>query len=135
MSFHFNVSSLGIKLSHKISVLVVDDDKAQCDEIAEFLSERGISVAVAYEGLGALTSIKNLKPSVVIMDVGMPTFDGLKISRLSTILDFRATVILITGEEFRDLGVLASECGAICALKKPLDMHLLLATIKPLLQI
>ena len=121
-------------MSAEVSVLIVDDDKAQCDEIAEFLSQRGISVAVEYEGLGALIAIKNLKPSVVIMDVSMPSLDGFKVSRLSTILDFRTTVILITGGEFRDLDVLAGESGAILALKKPLDMNLLLASIKPLVQ-
>lgn len=58
-------------------VLVVDDEVAIVELLAELLSDEGYQVQTAYDGRSALSMLRTgLKPGVVITDVMMPGLDG-----------------------------------------------------------
>ena len=58
-------------------ILVVDDEDEVRQLVAEFLEAKGYSVITAATGFEALTAVKHYRPDLVLMDVMMPTMDGL----------------------------------------------------------
>jgi CheY-like chemotaxis protein len=57
-------------------VLVVDDDPAQRDGLAEVLETRGYSVAQAANGWEALELAIAERPRMILLDLNMPVMDG-----------------------------------------------------------
>lgn len=60
-----------------MQVLVVDDEIAIVDLVADMLVDEGHSVTTAHDGRSALALLRGgLRPSVVVTDVMMPNLDG-----------------------------------------------------------
>lgn len=60
-----------------MQVLVVDDEIAIVDLVADMLSDEGHSVTTAHNGRSALAILRaGLRPHVVVTDVMMPNLDG-----------------------------------------------------------
>ncbi len=58
-------------------VLIVDDEVAIVDLLAELLTDEGYHVQTAYDGRSALSLLRNgLRPTVIISDIMMPGLDG-----------------------------------------------------------
>lgn len=58
-------------------VLVVDDEVAIVELLAELLTDEGYEVHTAYDGRNALASLRSgLRPAVIISDIMMPGLDG-----------------------------------------------------------
>jgi two-component system, cell cycle response regulator DivK len=57
-------------------VLVVDDDPAQRDGLAEVLETRGYAVAQAANGWEALELAIAERPTMILLDLNMPVMDG-----------------------------------------------------------
>ncbi len=66
-------------MQDKISVLLIDDNKALCESITKsIMAESDIEIlGSAGDGLSGLELIKSLKPDVVVCDIVMPKLDGL----------------------------------------------------------
>ena len=62
-------------------ILVVDDSEAVRNEVRDFLSSNGFSVATAIDGKDGLEKMKSdSEIKLVITDVNMPNMDGLTMS-------------------------------------------------------
>jgi signal transduction histidine kinase len=59
-----------------LRVLVVDDNHDVADSTASVMRMNGCEVHVAYDGKAAIESVQRLKPDAVLLDIGLPTFDG-----------------------------------------------------------
>ena len=58
-------------------ILVVDDEVAIVELLAELLSDEGYEVQHTYDGRNALTLLQSgLRPAVIITDIMMPGLDG-----------------------------------------------------------
>jgi CheY-like chemotaxis protein len=58
-------------------ILVVDDEVAIVELLAELLNDEGYQVQATYDGRSALSLLRTgLKPQVVITDIMMPGLDG-----------------------------------------------------------
>jgi len=81
-----------------VTVLVVDDQKVVRDGLAMMLGLLdGIEVlGVAVDGADALRQIENLDPDVVLMDLSMPTMDGVEATRQLAARGARARVVVLT---------------------------------------
>lgn len=77
--------------------MIVDDDRAQAEQIATFLSRFGISVVQEDNGFAAVNTMRRDKPAVVVMDVRMPGLDGIKAAQLAANLDYKPKIILMSG--------------------------------------
>src|SRR5215471_6300164 len=62
-------------------VLVVDDDPAQREGIAEVLKGRGYCVATAANGWEALELATSTSPSLILLDLNMPIMTGWELLR------------------------------------------------------
>jgi CheY-like chemotaxis protein len=61
-----------------MQVLVVDDEIAIVNLLAEVLSDEGHAVEKAHDGRSALAMLRaGLRPQVIVTDVMMPNLDGL----------------------------------------------------------
>jgi CheY-like chemotaxis protein len=61
------------------SVLVVDDNEDNIRIVSAMLLSRGFEVRIARDGKGALESVKQLPPDVILLDVMMPGMDGIEV--------------------------------------------------------
>lgn len=59
------------------TVLVVDDEPAIRDVVADILRDYGFDVVLAWSGRRMLELLEAIRPSLVILDVMMPDVDGL----------------------------------------------------------
>jgi CheY-like chemotaxis protein len=57
-------------------VLVIDDETAIADSLAEILSDHGFEVMAAYDGPAAIAKAREICPDVVVCDVVMPQLNG-----------------------------------------------------------
>jgi CheY-like chemotaxis protein len=101
-------------------VLVIDDDATVRDLIRRYLSREGFDVVTAGGGLEGLKFARELKPSVITLDVFMPDMDGWSVlqaikedAELNSI-----PVILMTISDEKQKGF---TLGASGYLTKPVD--------------
>jgi signal transduction histidine kinase len=62
-------------------VLLVDDNHDAADTLGALLQMLGAEVQVVYDGPSALDAIAAFRPSVVVLDLGMPGMDGYEVAR------------------------------------------------------
>src|ERR1700735_1580120 len=91
-------------------ILVVDDDPNICENLKLRLESSGYTVSTASNGVVAFVKASEEKPDLIILDVSMPTMDGLKFVQ-ATRWEMEDIPILIltarvnTKEIFDSLGV------------------------------
>src|SRR5712692_8799870 len=62
-------------------VLVADDDRAVRESLERALQLAGYEVELASDGDSALAAIERRTPDAVVLDVMMPGYDGLDVTR------------------------------------------------------
>lgn len=63
------------------NILVVDDNRDAADSLAAVLKLMGATTSVAYDGESALETAATARPSIAILDIGMPRMDGYELAR------------------------------------------------------
>lgn len=107
------------------SVVVVDDDPLQRNEIADFLAQSGISAAAVANGFAAMHEIRKSAPRVVVMDIKLPGLDGIHVTRLIEGLMPRPRVILVSGYPEHVRRANQEALGVTAVLGKPLSLKTL----------
>jgi len=80
-----------------IDILVVDDDPAIREVLAEGLSECGYRCETAEDGRAALDRLRRAPCDLLISDIDMPRLDGVGLLREVRALAPDIDVILLTG--------------------------------------
>ena len=62
-------------------VLVVDDDPKIVELVRAYLQRAGYDVITAGDGEVALSNVEQMKPSLIVLDVMLPSIDGLLLTR------------------------------------------------------
>ena len=109
-------------------VLVIDDDTTVLDLLVRTLGRDGFRVETATDGISGLEKARQLKPSVITLDVMMPGTDGWTV--LAGLKDDPATmdipVIMVSIVDEKGLGF---SLGAAEYLTKPLDFNRLSSVV------
>jgi two-component system response regulator HydG len=113
-----------------VRVLIVDDDEAHAEAVADSLERRGqYECTVANTGARGAALIESDTFDIVITDLKMADIDGLAILRKTKEELPDAEVILLTGHGSINSAVTAMQHGAYTYLTKPLDIHELRAAV------
>jgi PAS domain S-box-containing protein len=62
-------------------ILVVDDNVDAAEGLSRLLRLQAHEVRVAHDGLAALAAARDMKPDVVLLDIGLPKLDGLEVAK------------------------------------------------------
>ena len=90
--------------SHRPSrrVLVVDDNEDAAESLAALLRIFGHEVGVAFDGEQALAVAPELKPDLVLLDLGMPRMDGHEVARRMRAAPWGAAIKIVALSGFGD---------------------------------
>jgi len=106
-----------------IRVLIVDDDEAHAQAVAESLNRVGCDCTVASSGQRGSQLIESETFDVVVTDLKMDEIDGLMILQRAKEELPDAEVIVLTGHGSINSAVTAMQHGAYTYLTKPLDIN------------
>ena len=112
-------------------LLIVDDDRALCGLLKDYLEREGFAVDLAHDGEAGLALLHNpaTRPDLLILDVMMPGRDGLDTLR-ELRLKHRLPVIMLSAKGEPVDRVVGLELGADDYLTKPCLPRELLARIR-----
>ena len=109
----------------KLRVLVVDDQPAVCEVVADTIQYAGHDiVGKGRDGVEAVSLAKELRPDLVVMDVSMPRMNGVDAMKAILAAGSARRVLLMSGE-YRSLGVTRAEMmqeGAAAFMEKPFNV-------------
>ncbi|TKC12576.1 response regulator transcription factor [Pedobacter polaris] len=120
-----------MKLSPK--VLLVEDEEALGQIIKDSLENRGFEVVHMIDGSLAYDEYVKYKPSIMILDVMLPSESGLTIAKKIRLEDKQTPILFLTARTMSTDVLNGYEAGGNDYLKKPFDMEELIIRVKVLL--
>jgi len=105
------------------NVLVVDDDPGIRSILMEMLDSLGHQPVCAGNGEEALKAVANALPDTILLDLNLPTMDGLQVLRKLHEVCSEARIILISGSMAIEDAVDAMKYGALDCLPKPISLR------------
>jgi DNA-binding response OmpR family regulator len=116
------------------TIVVVEDDAHITDLVDLYLRQDGFRVVQAADGERGLDAVKNQRPRLVILDVGLPGgIDGLEVCRRLR-AESDIPVLMLTAREGEIDRVLGLELGADDYVTKPFSPRELVARVKAILR-
>ena len=117
-------------------ILIAEDNEATILTLSVYLEPKGYRLAIAHNGIEAITVARTLHPSLILMDLQMPDMDGLEATRrvrsdndpqLANLPIVALTALAMPGDRERALAA-----GANAYLSKPVNMKQLVEMIERL---
>ena len=115
-------------------ILVVDDDPAVSGALQRALRLEGYEVTLAGDGPRALEEVAVRPPDAVVLDIGLPTIDGLDVCRRMRAAGDDTPVLMLTARDAVEDRVEGLDAGADDYLVKPFALAELLARLRALLR-
>ena len=115
------------------SILVVEDDDAIRTGLVRGLGARGLAVASVGAGLPALEVVVKDRPDVVLLDLGLPDVDGLRVLAMIRAVS-QVPVIVVTAQDDDRMVVAALDAGADDYVVKPFGVEQVAARIRAILR-
>ena len=112
-------------------VVIVDDQSLVRTGFRMILTADGIEVVgEASDGASAVAEVRRVKPDVVLMDIRMPTMDGLEATRRILASDEATRVIILTTFDLDQYVYAALSAGASGFLLKDVTPEQLVAAVR-----
>ena len=110
-------------------ILVVDDEPRIAEICRDYLERAGFKVTIAGDGADALTLARTKQPDLIVLDLGLPTIDGVDVTRA---LRKRSNVpiIMLTARVDESDKLIGLEIGADDYLTKPFSPKELVARVR-----
>ncbi|MEO7447649.1 MAG: response regulator transcription factor, partial [Humibacillus sp.] len=115
-------------------VLVVEDEPAIADVLRLNLRAAGYGVEVVGDGAEALAATRRLRPSALVLDIGLPTLDGIEVCRRLRAEGDWTPVLFVTARDDEVDRILGIELGADDYLTKPFSPRELVARLGSVLR-
>jgi DNA-binding response OmpR family regulator len=111
-------------------VLIVEDDSALGSFLGQGLKLDGHEVGLAADGEAALTLAAEMRPELMILDLGLPRIDGLEVLTEMGERFGSTSVLVLTGRAGMEERVRCLELGADDVVLKPFSFHELRARLR-----
>ena len=116
-----------------IRVLIVEDDEDLAAALALELDHAGYEVRVEHDGPGALGAHREWGPDLVVLDLGLPSLDGVEVCRQLR-AESMAPVLIVTARDGIEQRIRGLDAGADDYLVKPFSLAELAARVRALLR-
>ena len=117
-----------------VDVLVVEDDDAVRRALERALAIHGFAVRAAPDGLVALRLIAAREPDLIVLDVGLPGPDGMRLAERLRRDGLPTPILMLTARDAVGDRVAGLESGADDYLVKPFALEELVARLRALLR-
>jgi CheY-like chemotaxis protein len=131
--FPFTVEGLA-GVGRMPKVLLVDDDEVLLTLIQNLLADQGFSIYSTADGPRGLTMYKEHRPDLVLLDLALPSMNGLEVLKAIREFDQKARVIVVTGYGSEETAQVAFRYGATDFVLKPFEPAMLLDRLRKALQ-
>ncbi len=111
-------------------ILLVEDEEKLARFIQLELSYEGYQVTVAHDGLTGLTTARESKPDLVIVDWMIPGLNGLEVCRRLRATGDQVPIVLLTAKDEISDRVAGFDAGADDYVVKPFSIEELLARVR-----
>jgi two-component system KDP operon response regulator KdpE len=117
------------KPDERLLVLVVEDDPGLQRLLHVTLELRGMRVMSVGDGASALRFVELHDPQLVILDLGLPDYDGIELCRRLR-ATHRCPIVVVTADGDEGRMVAALDHGADDYVTKPFGMEMLMARVR-----
>jgi two-component system alkaline phosphatase synthesis response regulator PhoP len=115
------------------TVLVVDDEPEIVRILRDYLERAGFKVLTASDGEAAVAAARREKPDLVVLDLGLPSLDGLDVARALR-RDGEVPIIMLTARSEETDRVAGLELGADDYVAKPFSPREVVARVRAVLR-
>lgn len=123
-----------VRMAERSRVLVVDDDRALREATTRALSLEGYQVANAVDGVDALAQVDQQRPDAIVLDLGLPTLDGITVCQVLRARGDDTPILVLTARSDVSDRVQGLDAGADDFMSKPFALEELLARLRALLR-
>jgi DNA-binding SARP family transcriptional activator len=117
-----------------VLILVVEDDAVSAALIEGYLHEAGYEVVIVSDGADALMEIARRTFDLLILDINIPTLNGLRLFEIMVQKGIDTPAFFITGIPGPEVESRSLELGAADFLRKPIRKEVLIPHVRTILQ-
>src|SRR6185369_5340997 len=114
-------------------ILVAEDDRDIRQLVADVLEHAGFEVALAADGPSAIRDAQQLRPDLLVLDLGLPGVDGLDVARTIR-RGSDLPIIMLTARADESDTLVGLELGADDYVTKPFSPKELVARVRAVLR-
>lgn len=119
-----------------LTVLLVEDNDLNRDMLTRRLARHGMSTICAVDGAEGVRMAQENQPDLILMDISLPVIDGWEaIRQIRACPDTGSIpIVALTAHVLAEDRARAADAGCSAFIGKPIDMPMLLATIRRLVE-
>ena len=117
-------------MAQDCSILIIDDDRGQCETLVDILSEKGFRTQFSLTGTEAIEKASNLRPDIVLVDLRLPDMSGEDVMKRIKESNPETELVVVTGHASLESAIKAINTRAFAYNTKPLNIEQLLLTIE-----
>ena len=114
-------------------ILLVDDDRKTVEFIKLYLEKDRYRLLVAYDGHEALLAARQQRPDLILLDVMLPTLDGLDVCRILR-AEMTTPIIMLTARTTEEDTLIGLDLGADDYIAKPFSPREVVARVRTVLR-
>lgn len=115
-----------------MQILIVEDERALSDAIAQLLKDQHYEVDCVYDGRSGLDYARNGQYDLIILDVMLPQMDGFDVVKTLRREKISTPVLILTAREATQDKITGLDCGADDYMTKPFVYEELFARVRAL---
>src|SRR5262245_7984620 len=119
--------------SDPLTVLLVEDDERLSELVRTYLHSNGFRVPVEHRGDRVLDRVREERPDLIVLDLGLPGQNGFEVCKALRAVD-RVPILILTARNSDIDHVVGLELGADDFVIKPVEPRVLVARIHALLR-
>ena len=115
------------------TVLIVEDEPGIAQIVRDYLQHAGFSVVTAADGNEALVRVRERRPDLLVLDLGLPGLDGLEVARQLR-RDTDLPIIMLTARVDESDRLRGLDVGADDYITKPFSPREVVARVRAVLR-